>query len=219
MMVKSVATVVLSLVVMSSSVHARAYIGWGNNSHTLVRNDDRTEEYLPIGSSSLFQLIWAPSGEIHNGIMPGGDPTGDNVLLDSFVLDSTTLSTSYGFTDPAEWDSNDNPGLLDVGGQFFTRIFETEDPQAGDWYYNGQLETATSRSLTDPPQSYYNPVRDTYSDTGPTADMTGDTIDDPNSDFNFQVVPEPGTIAMVALGIATLGGAAHKKRKNAVVEG
>jgi len=36
--------------------------------------------------------------------------------------------------------------------------------------------------------------------------------------FRFQVIPEPGTIAMLALGLVTLGGAAHKRRKAAIVE-
>ena len=204
-----VLTLVASLVV-ANVTSAQISIDWnaGSGFYWSATGDP----LMGVGGSVLAQLIWTPDetyggADVNNANLVGGN----DVWLQDFVVNEADRHEG-------EWGwFNDNPNFDDpaapTDGYIYARIFATLNPTVDDWYYVGHFTANDNQDSSgwppDPPQGY-NMNRDT------AGAGLGDPIDDPSSGFNFQVVPEPGTIGLLALGMMTLGGAAHKKRKAAV---
>ncbi len=204
-----VLTLVASLLLVNVA-SAQIFVDWVAGSGFYWSATD--DPLMGAGGSVLAQLIWTPDQTY--GAADFNDEnlaSGNDVWLQDFVVNEADRTDG-------EWGwFGNNPDYDDPGGPtdgyIYARIFESLTPQVGDWYYVGDftanLNRDSSASPPQPPQSY-NMNRDT------AGHGLGDPIDDPLSGFNFQVVPEPGTIGLLALGMMTLGGAAHKKRKAAV---
>ena len=206
-----VLTLVASLLLVNVA-SAQIYVNWAAGSGFYWSATD--DPLMGAGGSVLAQLIWTPDETY--GAADFSDPSGnliggnDVFLIDFVVNEADRHDGEWGWFDNAP-EPNDPAGPS--GGYIYARIFESLNPQVGDWYYVGDFNANQDRdSSSIPPDNpqFYAMNRDT------AGEGLGDPIDDPLSGFNFQVVPEPGTIGLLALGMMTLGGAAHKKRKAAV---
>ncbi len=204
MSVSKLLSVALLLGVISAN--ADVYTTW-QGAAGFYFSADPNAGFLGAGNSALAQLIWRPDNA---GAYAGTDIA--NVNNPNFVSGGDVFLTDFLLTEgvnTSEWGDFHGGGFTDGGvqpdgGFIYARIFESDDIQVGTRYYVGPVVAAANLDSSDPlvtPQSYQM-NRDL---------VLGNAIDDPS--FGFQVVPEPGTIALLALGIATLGGAAHKKRK------
>jgi len=150
------------------------------------------------GNSCLVQLIWSSDSTI--GVADANTAnyvTGNDVFLASFVF--TENGVPGDFDDYAYWSSPQNyndSGSNPDGGYIYGRIFQDNSIGVGDWYYDGVIVAATDWDPTkeplDPPQAYeFN--RDL---------VNGDYID---GTYGGEVVPEPTTWALFALGAVVVG--------------
>ena len=155
------------------------------------------------GASCLTQLIWSPDATI--GVADAGTAgyvTGNDVLLDSYIL--TEDSTPGNFDDYAYWSAHNynDSGTNPDGGYIYGRIFQDNSVEKDDWYYDGVIVAATDwdplKEPLDPAQGYEF-----------SRSMTGhENID---GTFGGQVVPEPTTWALFALGAVVVGLRRRKK--------
>ena len=154
------------------------------------------------GNSALVQLIWSL-----DGVADAADSstanylTGDDVLLDSFVF--TENGTLGDADDYAYWSTPENyTAVPDPGGYVYGRIFQDNSVDTDDWYFTGSVDAVTDwnpdKEPLDPAQAY-----EFNFDTA-----NGDYID---GAYGGQVVPEPGTWALFALGAVVVG--LHRRRR------
>jgi len=221
---KKLSVIAFLLLFSSSYTFGNVFVTWFADGGFYY--DPDPDDFLlgPIGSgsSALAQLIWRPNNsgpQTLDGEGTGVDEanaftdnylTGDDVLLDSFILtEGSNVNAWASFTAGQVNDGGSNPS----DGYIYARIFETDTVTVGTRYYVGEVVLAEDLDPNPPsgtpdlPQSY-----NLNRGIGPEGD------DPINAAFSFEVVPEPGTLALLALGVATLGGAAAKKRKAAIVE-
>lgn len=174
------------------------------------------------GNASLFQIWYAPDGIIDGlgaGARPGvGSATavtgGNDVWLMDWVFDEGNTPAgdgdfgSYAYFDTQYFPNSGDapPTAFDDGGantvlpgsKLYARVFQDDAPTVGDWYFVS--DALTAQSLTpglNPPQVLSANISVNGS-LGDSLDMT--------PGHSFQVVPEPGTLALFGLGILTLLG-------------
>lgn len=203
------------LFTLCSLANANVYVLWGAPNGFYSSGGGLTSLFgIGSGESALAQLLWRPnnSGSVlgTGGAVFGATDyvSGGDVLLASYTLTEGVNCNEWGeFTAPLF----DDGGARPLGGYVYARIFENNTPQVDDWYYVGPVIAASNLNPppggSDSPQSYYSQMnRD-------ATDGFGDAID---GGFGAQVqpVPEPGTMALFALGVATLA-ASRRRRKNA----
>lgn len=194
----------LALLVVASSARANVYVSWSAGAGFVWSGSG--DPLMNPGESVLAQLIWS-SDDIANAATFGNANyvSGNDFWLADFIVNANDRAGGeYGWFDNAPI-FNDNGGRPN-GGYIYARVFESLTPQVGDWYYAGPVEIAINKAPTaeppDAPQVY-------------AANRDGVNGDPINGAFGAQVVPvpEPGTIALFALGVATL--AASRRRRKA----
>ena len=84
-----------------------------------------------LGDRALAQLYLAPDGQIDTDILPGGAPSGDDLFLDSVILEN---SVSQG-TPFAEFSKHHDGEFQE--GTLYGVIFSSTTPAAGERYYRG----------------------------------------------------------------------------------
>lgn len=192
--------------------------------------------FLGVGGSATIQFNLAPDG-VPDDVLPGG---GFQQLGASLDINLGTWTITEGGTpvdnpaafrpsaniDDFGWfnlgeynaltpfdafgdDSND--GFVTGPAVVYGQVFQSDTIAATDYYYRGELDVAVTQDPTDPlapPAPTYNLVR-----IGSTESLGLDEgqIDSPT--FSGQVVPEPGTWALFAMGILTLAGVKFRSRK------
>lgn len=179
------------------------------------------------GNSARFDFWLAPDGERDGfgGTAPDDDggggasdsvtefgvSGGNDIFLGSFIFTEDGVDDYQGGTgiDFDSFATGANPavgqftGALNPGTIAYARVFETATPVAGSWYYVGQNELLRDVNVGGTPPNTVS--------IGRSFGLFGlDPID--GTPFSFQVVPEPGTWALLAFGLVTLVGTRHRKK-------
>lgn len=157
------------------------------------------------GNSCLYQLIWSSDA--------AADPadystthyvTGNDVWLNDFTVTEDGIDNdgtefdSYAWFLASEAGTYDDGGVNSNGGYIYARVFQDTTVDPNDWYYVGAVEAADNLD----PNAAQPPSPQTYDINRDL--LNGDPIDD--AIYGAQVVPEPGTMALFALGLLTLAG-------------
>lgn len=198
------AAAVLSMVAQVSSAYI--VVNW-----TASRLIDQEDVRL---DNTLIQLIWSSDGVMDPlglAIGPTADPVGNDYLLDWNWTGSGHLDAE-GSPEPksigraglfnAEYDYTDLSGNSDgslvtlnqfLQGSLYVRVFGAYDPGPEDWYYQGALTAGPHINNPSDPSQY---TTLTYND----------------AQLDMQLVPEPTTITLFGIGLATLAVRRRKRR-------
>jgi len=198
-----VAVVVMMLAV--SAADAYIIIRWNSGPQPFIEfgTTATASEYLAdpsmgVDSGSLVQLIWSSDDSYADMPLIGdADPSFNDYVIDAHVV-SAAQGLYEGYIEDrggVEYDYTSVPGLTDDGtfeaGYVYARVFDAETPTVGAHYWQsphlGGLQTDPNR---DQPNSWDRLVWPTDGSNPTPLDMT--------------IVPEPGTLALFGLGLATI---------------
>ncbi|MCO5067842.1 MAG: PEP-CTERM sorting domain-containing protein [Kiritimatiellae bacterium] len=187
---------VLSLAVSS---HAALYVSYGDSTGFVMPDGTTPIINGGTGSNALFQLIFTASG-INSAAFVGGATSGDNVILAERTFSEADagnpyLGTAFEIYGPDTYQA----------GYVFVRIFQggtdVGNTAVGDWYIDGQILATIN-----------NPGPPTIPDLVQVGPVGGGTGFSGTYRLNQQVVPEPTTLALAALGV--LGVVARRFRRS-----
>ena len=111
------------------------------------------------------------------------------------------------YADSLIYTTTDDGGSTDLtggNGFIYARIFQDSVVQANDYYYYGLLDAVTVKDPVGPPA-------DTPQDYNMSQNF-GDYLDQGATYGQVLPVPEPGTMMLFGLGLATLGFSRKRKR-------
>ncbi len=146
--------VLLVLSTTSTISFADVLIAW-RASEGFFKNGDGATGFLNASvntdQEALAQLIWAGSDNTADPPSAGGGVTGDDVLLDTFTINTDNSHSTYG----DGWTANTQvPYPADGGGSVYARVFENTSPEVGSLYYDAAILEAHDLSPPAAPQWY-----------------------------------------------------------------
>ena len=211
MMVRKIFVGLCVSIAMIASAQANVYVAWTASGGFYGPSDpvDGGSDGLlgeGTGNSTIAQLIWSVDAVADVADYSTANyVTGDDVWLATFTI--TEDGVGGGFDSWAMFapQTFDDGGAQVAGGYIYARIFQDDSVDLNDWYYDGAVVAASDLDPVGPPadtpQSY---------DMNRGAHAFGtDEIDD--STWGGQVVPEPTTWALFALGAVVVGLRRRKK--------
>lgn len=157
------------------------------------------------GNSCLLQLIWSADATADAAVDTGDYVSGDDVLLASFVFTEDGAGggiDSWAFFGFGTSGTFNDAGANPDGGYIYGRIFQDDSVDFDDWYYTGVVDAAVDKTVPPGTPQEYDINRGSLS-------FGDDAIDD--GTFGGQVVPEPTTWALFALGAVVVGLRRRKK--------
>jgi hypothetical protein len=180
---------------LSFNLAQAAYlVDWGNNQGGLTVDASITSYWLPnIGNQALFQLVWAGSDNTKDSIFySDGSFSNDDQVLASVVFTNNaggneryalrnTFLNSYGA-------GGDKPFL---GSSVYIRVFQSPTISTGVNFITSAISTVNNKNFSDP----INP---------PTPDLVRFPAGQFFTTGVVQAIPEPGTLATIAGGLAVV---------------
>ena len=155
------------------------------------------------GDSTIAQLIWSATDSRDDAGI-GGIALGDDQVVAQITVTEDGIVNGF-FDDYAYFglQTYEDGGALANNGFVYARIFQDDVIDAGDWYFASMTIAASDLDST--------PGQDNPQTLEMNLDLTfGDSIDQ-SAGYSMQAVPEPGTLALFALGLTTL--AVRRRRK------
>lgn len=195
--------ILFTLIMLSgmSAANAALYVSYSDLSGVTM-NDGVTpilDASVDASQIALVQLIWTSDG-VQDLATIGGGVSGANEILDQQNISAALLGNDYA----ANFAFLVGPSP-DRVGSLYVRIFQggtsVGNVDVGDWYYTGILNPVV---VNPGPPSVADDVN-----LGPLGAGTGDFG---TYSLNQQVVPEPTTLALAALGV--LGLVARRFRRS-----
>jgi hypothetical protein len=189
---RKVAVVVVGLMLMAAGVaQANVFIGWTATGGFVWSGGSGI---LAGGGSTIAQLLWSPDNVVSPAGLGGTATEGESVLME------LTLTEGVGGIDEWAWWTVDvvvdDGGANPAGGYVYGRIFQDDTVELDDYVYNGPVIAASDlnpSAIPPPTAQSYNMNRNT---------TLGDDID---GAYASQVVPEPATLSLLALGAMVIG--------------
>ncbi|MCO5045840.1 MAG: PEP-CTERM sorting domain-containing protein [Kiritimatiellae bacterium] len=197
-MKKSIALAVIFGAAASLSAHAYLYVNWSTPAGFTM--NDGVTPILSGGQTGLVQLVFSPDAT--PGLAQVGGAADGDIILDQREISEASLGggDTWGLFFSELYGPNP-----DMVGSVYIRMFQggtsIGNVSAGDWYFTSALLTIEINP--GPPNTAQDLVA-LAAGTGP-GDM-GTAI------LNQQVVPEPTTLALAALGV--LGVVARRFRRS-----
>lgn len=201
-------TVVFALALGVTTAQANVYVNWLSSAGFYFESTAggvlAPEE---SGNSTIVQLIWS-SDNVADSTADVNDANYMSGEGDVFL--TQTPVSENGVTDAAVYDEwavfaggiYDDGGAQSSGGYIYGRIFEDDTPASGELFYVGEIEAADDLNPDgtpgDSPQTYDMNRDATNGDQ--FSNTTGTS--DPNMG---EVVPEPATLSLFALGVGIIG--------------
>jgi len=200
--------------VLCANVKADLLISWASSGGFFqIENVATMDPFIADTSTSSYtlQLIWSSDMTYDMAYDDGVDfLTGsDDVLLTTYNYTENGIADDFDAFFVASPSSYQAPF---TGGYVYGRLFENATPTVGTRYFDGNMMLLQNVDVSVPgpiPQSYelsrgeyIHPVYDPV-----VMDAFGGTFGG-----TVQPVPEPGTMALFALGVATLA-ASRRRRK------
>ena len=164
-----------------------------------------------LPQSAMAQLIWSPDALQSDATFGNTDYlSGGETLLDSLTVtydDRASGEYAWWPTAISVYESDAGGALAPPAsyetGYIYARIFVDTNPQVNDYYY-------ASNPVAVAPTYHWDgtgtrPLTAAMNMNVGTGTYGDDPIDSGANSFTVQAVPEPGTMALFALGLMSLG--------------
>jgi len=201
---KSISGVVIVSLVLALTADAATYVTVGQwRSRGGFYMTDPMVGLLSPGQSALAQLIFSPDGTADGAYASTShnlDLSGNDVWLADYTVAYSAGDFGYALFNAPEYFATSSPGT----GYIYARIFQDTAADVLDKYYAGPLVSVSSYAYDSA-----NPKPPTVYDIN-TDNVNGNALD---QTVMAQVIPEPGTLALLGLGVLTLIGRRIRGRK------
>lgn len=213
------ALLVVGIMAVASVASANVYVNWFS-SGGFVWQGTPTAGFLGdgTGNSALLQLIWSLDSNIDDASsVTMHNVTGDDEWLADFILTEDGISGNFDEYSVKTYNSSFNDGgSQPAGGYIYARVFQDNNIEANDWYYRGPIVLASNLNPAAIPAPSAQPYDMTQSGDLSYLGVDMNAID---GIYGAQVVPEPGTMALFALGVATLVASRRRRGDPAYANG
>jgi hypothetical protein len=160
------------------------------------------------GFSTYAQLIFSTDATRDLAVADGGANDylgGDDILLGDFTITEDGIANDGVQFDSYAWMNSQSYNGTFQSGYVYARFFQDSSIDANDYYYATALVATEDRTAIQGPQSINANSGFTPNSIDNSSGVLGDS-------FQVQPVPEPGTLMLIAMGLATVGLSRKRKR-------
>lgn len=189
------------MIALTIRAQAWIYVAWGAGAGFYFTVDPFTGILAPdaSGNQTIAQLIWSADAVADTvDASTVNYVTGDDVWLATFVLTEgvggTTQWANFAPQTYSEGTHDHDAGFL------YARIFQDATPANGEVYYASTPVANGNVNPTNVP-----PL------TAQTLEMNSDLVN--GNELNLTMIPEPGTLGLLGLGIMAIGGRCLRRKQ------